>query len=198
MRNRFRSVHIVFHNLGSLLLILTGALLLPLMMILYHGHPDQHLRSVLAFAVPIVISLLGGLVLRYFFKPGNPNSIQAMLLCSLGWIVFSGIGALPYVIGIGCSYISGYFEAMSGFTTTGITMYTGLDEMPASIIFWRALTQWIGGLGILTFFLAISYRGAGAHWLFGAESHKIDVRRPVPGLAHTLAILWGIYTGLRC
>ncbi len=84
---------------------------------------------------------------------------------------------------------------MSGFTTTGITMFTGLDQMPKSILFWRSLTQWVGGLGILTFFLAVTYRGGGAHRLFGAESHKVGTDRLVPGLINTLKMLWVIYTG---
>jgi trk system potassium uptake protein TrkH len=195
MRNRFRSVRVVFSSLGSLLLGLSGFMVLPLMMEIFRGNFAENSRVLGAFIIPILISLAIGAALRMLIKSENPNSLQAMLICALGWVLFSAIGALPYVIGIKSSYIDGYFEAMSGFTTTGITMFTGLDNMPTSILFWRALTQWIGGLGILTFFLAISYRGAGAHWLFGAESHKIDVRRPVPGLANTLAILWGIYTG---
>jgi trk system potassium uptake protein TrkH len=82
---------------------------------------------------------------------------------------------------------------MSGFTTTGITLFEGLDRMAASILFWRALTQWMGGIGILSFFLAVTFRGSGAHHIFGAESHKISSTRPAPGLFHTLKILWGIY-----
>ena len=65
--------------------------------------------------------------------------------------------------------------------------------MPRSILFWRALTQWLGGIGILSFFLAITFRGSGAHHIFGAESHKISSGRPAPGLFNTLKILWGIY-----
>jgi trk system potassium uptake protein TrkH len=82
---------------------------------------------------------------------------------------------------------------MSGFTTTGITMFTGLDAMPKSILFWRALTQWVGGLGILTMFLAVVFKGGTPHRLFGAEGHKINVDRPVPGLANTIKVLFGIY-----
>ena len=82
---------------------------------------------------------------------------------------------------------------MSGFSTTGITMYTGLDAMPQSILFWRALTQWVGGLGILTMFLVVAPKGGVAHHLFGAEGHKINVDRPVPGLANTIKILLAIY-----
>jgi len=82
--------------------------------------------------------------------------------------VLSASGAFPYVLGIGAGYLDAYFETMSGFTTTGITMFTGLDSMPRSILFWRSLTQWVGGLGILTFFLAVSSRILGGHLLFGA------------------------------
>lgn len=117
----------------------------------------------------------------------------SMLICALGWLSVSAAGALPFVIGISSSYLNGYFEAMSGFTTTGITVFSGLDDMPRSILFWRALTQWVGGLGILSFFLAITFRASGAHHIFGAESHKISSGRPVPGLFNTLKILWGIY-----
>ncbi len=82
---------------------------------------------------------------------------------------------------------------MSGFTTTGITMLSGLDHMPKSILFWHSLTQWLGGLGILGLFLAVAYKGGGSHRLFGAESHKIEVDRPAPGLTNTIKILWSIY-----
>jgi trk system potassium uptake protein TrkH len=105
------------------------------------------------------------------------------------------LGAIPYVISIDATYLDAFFETMSGFTTTGITMFVGLDGMPLSILFWRALTQWVGGLGILTFFLAVAFRSGSAHRLFGAESHKLDVGRPVPGLANTIKILWSIYAG---
>lgn len=65
--------------------------------------------------------------------------------------------------------------------------------MPKSILFWRALTQWVGGLGILTMFLAVSTRVEGTHQLFSAEGHKIEVDRPVPGLANTIRIFLGVY-----
>lgn len=111
----------------------------------------------------------------------------------LGWLGFSAIGAVPFVIIIDSSFLDGLFEAMSGFTTTGITVYTGLDHMPKSLLFWRALTQLIGGIGILSMFLPISSAGGGAHHLFGAEGHKIKVSRPVPGLENTVKLLVGIY-----
>ncbi|MGB3341353.1 MAG: TrkH family potassium uptake protein [bacterium] len=193
MRNRFQTAHIVLNLLGSILILLGFFLLLPLLILFIYKELQQGWRTLFAFLLPSTISFLLGFFLKILFKSGNPTKLQAMLVCSLGWIVFSAVGALPFVIGLQSSYINGVFEAMSGFTTTGITMFTGLDQMPKSILFWRSLTQWIGGLGILTFFLAVTYRGGKAHSLFGAESHKIGMDRPVPGLANTLKILWGIY-----
>ena len=116
-----------------------------------------------------------------------------MLLCAIGWIGISALGALPFWHGLGVSYLDAYFESVSGFTTTGITMLTRLDGMPRSILFWRALIQWLGGLGILTFFLLLVSAGGSATVLFSAETHKIFSKRPAPGLFHTLRILWSIY-----
>ncbi|MCG6982916.1 MAG: TrkH family potassium uptake protein, partial [Deltaproteobacteria bacterium] len=72
------------------------------------------------------------------------------------------------------------------------------DQMPKSILFWRALTQWVGGLGILTMFMLVIFRGGSPHKLFGAEGHKINVDRPVPGLANTIRVLFSIYAGCTC
>jgi trk system potassium uptake protein TrkH len=193
MRNQFRTVHIVFHSLASLFILFSGILLVPLIVVIISEETAQNFTTVMAFVFPSVLSLGVGLLLRWIFRGGNPNNLQAMLICGLGWLGFSAIGAIPFVIGINASYLDGVFETMSGFTTTGITMFTGLDSMPRSILFWRGFTQWVGGLGILTFFLAIvNWRGS-SHRLFGAESHKIDVDRPIPGMAHTVKLLWGLY-----
>ena len=168
-------------------------LLVPLVVAVLDGELQGGYRTCMAFLVPAALCFGLGLVFKKSFRAKTPNVIQATLICSLGWLGFSAIGAIPFVIGIHSTYLDGFFEAMSGFTTTGITMYTGLDHMPKSILFWRALTQWVGGLGILTMFLAVSTRVEGSHQLFGAEGHKIEVDRPVPGLVNTIHILLGIY-----
>ncbi|MBU7033427.1 MAG: TrkH family potassium uptake protein [Theionarchaea archaeon] len=191
---RFESLHIILGFLGSTFLLLSGILLIPLMIAILVGEITD-LLIVKAFLIPVILSVFIGMSLKFFFHGGKPTSLHAMLICSLGWLGFSALGAVPYVIGLGVSYVDGFFEAMSGFTTTGITLFMGLDQMSRTILFWRSLTQWLGGLGILTFFLMITYRGSSAHQLFGAESHKIEVKRPVPGLLNTVRILWLIYGG---
>ena len=195
MRNRFQRVNCIFNFLGRLLEALGVIILLPLVMVLiYWGQMGDGWNTVVAFVVPALLAFLSGLILRNAFRSAVALDMTgSMLLCGLSWLLASAFGALPFVIGIKSGYLNAYFEAMSGFTTTGITVYSGLDYMPRSILFWRSLTQWLGGIGILSFFLMITFRGGGAHHIFGAESHKISSRRPVPGLSNTVKILWGIY-----
>jgi trk system potassium uptake protein TrkH len=194
MRNGFRRVNCIFHFVGGLLEILGLILLFPLIPVLiYWGQNGDGWLSAAAFASSGAISFFFGFFLRRIFKPQTIDTTGSMLICALGWLLASAMGALPFVIAVGLESLDAYFEAMSGFTTTGITVFSGLDEMPRSILFWRALTQWLGGLGILSFFLLIISQGGGAHHMFGAESHKISSGRPAPGLFNTLRILWAIY-----
>ncbi|MCF7858003.1 MAG: TrkH family potassium uptake protein [Candidatus Cloacimonetes bacterium] len=193
MKNPFKTMNVVLNFLGSLLVVLGIVLLFPLVIVVVFGEFRSGLSTLTAFLLSSVLSVVIGLLLLKIFKRGVPNPVQAIFICSLGWVTVSALGAIPFVIALNTSYLNAYFETMSGFTTTGITMFTGLDTMPKSIIFWRALTQWVGGLGILTFFIAVMSHAGSAHQLFGAESHKIETRRPVPGLKNTVKILWSIY-----
>ena len=194
MRNGFQRVNCILHFIGGLLEILGLVLLLPLAVVLaYWGRMGDGWLTATAFVVTAAISFSLGLVLRNKFESDLLDTTGSMLMCALGWLFASALGALPFVIGIGSNYLDAYFEAMSGFTTTGITVFSGLDNMPRSILFWRSLTQWMGGIGILSFFLMVIFQSGGAHNMFGAESHKISSVRPAPGLFHTLRILWAIY-----
>lgn len=194
MRNGLRRINCIFHFIGGLLLILSLIVLFPLIVVTaYWGQMGDGRSTAIAFITTSIISFLLGIILRSIFKPETLDTTGAMILCGLGWIFISAIGAIPFVMINGANYLDAYFESMSGFTTTGITIFSGLDDMPRSILFWRSLTQWLGGIGILSFFLAVTYQAGGAHHVFGAESHKISSGRPKPGLFSTLRILWAIY-----
>jgi trk system potassium uptake protein TrkH len=196
MRHRYRRTQRILHFNGLLLQTLGVVFLFPLILVAgYWGRYGDGPVTAYAFAVPAVASFVVGWVFRRVFTGGTPGTAGSMIICGLGWVFASAFGALPFVIALKASYLSGYFEAMSGFTTTGITVFSGLDQLPRSILFWRALTQWVGGIGILSFFLVITFKGGGAHHIYGAESHKIASTRPVPGILHTVKILWGIYGG---
>ncbi len=194
MRNRWRYFRPILDYLGLLVWIFGLLLLAPLAVRIYYAWAGNAEVSGWVYGGPALAALLGGLVLKRNLHFAPLDNRRAMVLCALGWIIVSAVGAIPFWLGLGVSPLDAYFETVSGFTTTGITMLKGLDELPRSILFWRSFTQWLGGLGILTFFLAILYTGGSAHRLFGAESHKVFSRRPVPSLFKSLRILWLIYT----
>jgi len=196
MRNRFAYFRAMFDYLGMLCWVFGIVMLVPLAVELSNWQSGDDLSRVLGFGFPLVAAVIAGALLKRNLRFHPLDSRRAMMLTALGWLVISGIGAVPIWMGLDVSFLDAYFESVSGFTTTGITMLSGLDWMPESILFWRSFMQWLGGLGILAFFLAILYKGGAAHRLYSAESHKVFSRRPAPGLFHTLRILWSIYAGI--
>lgn len=179
--------------MSSLLILLSILLLVPIIFVFIYQEPISAIKP---FIYPSLIALIiGGIIIlltkKHKVKLDLPSS---MLLCAIAWISISFIGGLPFVFGLGKSFVDSFFEAVSGFTTTGITVFEGLDTMAHSIIFWRSFIQWLGGLGILTFFLFVTFNVEGGIWqLFGAESHKISSSRPVPNVYKTIQYFWGIY-----
>jgi trk system potassium uptake protein TrkH len=196
LRNRVQYLRPIVDYLGLLAWVFGLLMLIPLVYAIAAGDSARNPLLALGFGLPAALALvLGGSLKRNLrFPPLDER--RAMLLIALGWIVVSAVGALPFWLGLRVSFVDAYFETVSGFTTTGITMLQGLDFLPRSILFWRAFIQWLGGLGILAFFLAVLYTGGSAHKLYSAESHKVFSKRPAPGLFHTLQILWLIYAGL--
>ena len=184
------TVQTVFHLSGSLIMIQGFFLLIPLIIVfLYHEY-----ALLKAFFFSSLASFVVGFLLRRFTRPGSISHLQSMLICGIAWIVLSLFGCFPFYLGAGISFVDAYFETVSGFTTTGITLFTNIEALPRSLLFWRSLIQWLGGLGILTFFLAITFHSNITYFqLFTAESHKIDSSRPTPSIFKTVVILWSIY-----
>jgi trk system potassium uptake protein TrkH len=114
---------------------------------------------------------------------------------TLGWLVYSLFGALPFLFsGAMSSPIDACFETMSGFTTTGATILPALEHLPQSILFWRALTHWLGGMGIIVMSLAIlPMLGVGGMQLFKAEVPGPTADRLKPRIQDTTKLLWGVY-----
>lgn len=193
MRNRYRHLLPVLNHLGALFWIFGLLILVPLIVLAARAEGWPPEVSVLTYILPGGLSLAVAVILKRRAGFRSLDARGAMLLCALGWIGISAVGALPFCLGLKVSFLDAYFESVSGFTTTGITMLSGLDQMPRSVLFWRSFIQWLGGLGILTFFLTVVFTGGSAHRLFSAESHKIFSKRPAPGLFSTLRILWSIY-----
>ncbi len=180
--------------LGALLWFFGFILPLPLVLIPFISDAHFAFPTVAPFFFPALISLVSGAVLNRSINFRPLSGTDAVVVVALGWMMVSVLGALPFMIGYRLSFVDALFEATSGFTTTGITILVNLGELPDLLLFWRSLTQWIGGLGILTLFSVLVFNGEASHKLFGAESHKVISERPAPGLFSTLKILWSIYS----
>ncbi|MBE0636379.1 TrkH family potassium uptake protein [Candidatus Bipolaricaulota bacterium] len=184
----------IFHYLGVILIAFSILQAIPLAISALYNETVQF--PVRIYAIPAIISLGIGLALVLLLKPCPMTSRLSMAVGVLGWFALSILGALPYWLALDIGYLDAVYEAISGFTTTGATFLTGLALLPKSILFWRALTQWIGGLGIFTLFLFVVRESGARHSLMGAEAHKAASDRFSPGVFSSLRILWAVYGGL--
>ncbi len=156
--------------------------------------PEDRGRALLGFSVSTgVAAFLAGTLWiagrtenkRFFRK-------EALTVIGVAWLLAGVVGALPYLFILpGISAPDAVFESASGITTTGASVLSGLEELPRSLLLWRALSQWIGGLGVVVFFVAIlSSLGAGAKVLFSrestTESNELDSSRIQQGVLHIL------------
>lgn len=145
------------------------------------GAPTQEQAILIGWLESIGIAL-GLSMLFYMLGRKAENKIfrkEALCVIGLGWIIASAVGALPYLFILKeCSIADAVFESTSGLTTTGASTFPQFEHFPKSLLFWRSLSQWIGGLGVVVFFVAIlSFLGAGAKILFSNESsgHSTEI-----------------------
>lgn len=181
----------ILHILGALLVCLSLALLTPLPFAFY-----EQQETVTAFILSSAICLTTGLALIKIFKNKKELSVrEGFAVVTFGWLTFAVFGALPYLLsGAISSPLDAIFETMSGFTTTGSTILTDIESLPRSILFWRSLTHWIGGMGIIVLSLAIlPMLGVGGMQLFQAEVPGPTADRLKPRIQDTAKLLWGVY-----
>ena len=189
-RNVFSTVQTVLNTMGSLLIIEGVLLLIPLILVAVYREQG----TARAFLYSALACFGAGFLSRAVFRRGTIYYRQSLLICGSAWIFLSIFACLPFLLTTDKGFVDCYFETVSGFTTTGITVFTNIPAMAKSVLFWRSLIQWLGGLGILTLFLAVTFRSNGAYYqLFSAESHKIDSSRPTPSIYKTVLILWSLY-----
>ncbi len=178
--------------LGTLLWIEAAFMSLGLILALLYMESDA-----MAFALTMGITILFGTVLRLTGRHAT-NTLgrrDAYLLVTIVWIAFAIFGMLPFLIGGYIGHVTdAFFETMSGLTTTGATIIDQVEGLPHGILFWRSLTQWIGGLGIVFFTIAIipSFVG-GSIKVFAAEATGPIKSKMHPRLTTTAKALWGIY-----
>jgi len=175
--------------LGRFLQIYAVLVALPALLIFIYPEPVSNFYI---FTGTAVFTFTAGTVMTRIGHTGEPSVKEAMLLTVLGWIVAVIIGAVPLTQYM--PVIDAVFEASSGLTTTGISLVRSHEALPHSILFWRGFMQWIGGLGILTFFIAVIKKSGGiSQRLFSAEAHKTDPGSIRPSVTKSITDLWRVY-----
>ena len=180
--------------LGKILWVEAAFLLVPLAVSLLSRD-----GCAVAFAVSIALcAALGAVPLLFPIRRQRMQSIDGYVAVALSWLSLSVLGAVPYLLtGAIPRFADAVFETASGFTTTGATILSAVEHLPPSVLMWRSLTQWMGGMGVLVLFLALMPKtGDGAVFLMRAESPGPIKSKLVPKLSQTAKILYILYVGL--
>jgi trk system potassium uptake protein TrkH len=180
---------------GDVLAALPVPLAFPLLIAVYYG------ESPVPFLAAIAVSLALGAAFRWTRDPAEDlGPREAFLAVALIWFLVAAVGAIPFVVaGVGtvAHPVNAVFESMSGLTTTGATVLRDFSLHSRSVMMWRQVIQWLGGLGILILATAVlSEIGVGGAQLMESESQTQDVNKLTPKISQTAQLIWGIYFGL--
>lgn len=185
---------IIFHFLGLLILFNGGFMLLSTLVSFLYKDGVTGSLSVAA----IITLALGGLAMLFTRKHNKEmNKREGYIVVAFGWIIMALTGALPYIVtGSIPNFTNAFFETMSGYTTTGASILNDIEAMPKGILFWRSLTHWIGGMGIIVLAIAIlPLLGIGGMQMFAAEAPGPSADKLHPRITDTAKRLWLIYFG---
>ncbi|MGQ9646984.1 MAG: TrkH family potassium uptake protein [Thermodesulfobacteriota bacterium] len=181
----------IAYTLSGLWLLLGVFFALPFGFSLYEEDGLQ-----LFFASQMGGMILLSLVLRAFVKRPTELTIrEGFLTVTLSWVTLSILGSIPFMVsGFIPSFTDAFFETMSGFTTTGASILTDIEALPKSLLVWRDMTQWLGGMGVIALAVAIfPYLGVGGFQLFKAEVPGPIKDKISPRISETARILWAVY-----
>lgn len=190
---KFINSRIIIRVMGFLLMVETVFMLSGLLFAWYYG------ESVIPLLVSALITGTVGLVLWVAVKPQikkkGIGKREGYLIVTLSWIVTSLFGSLPFMIsGVIPDFTNAFFETISGFTTTGASILTDIEAVPKNLLYWRATTHWMGGMGIIVLTVAIlPFLGIGGMQLLVAEMPGITPDKLHPRITATAKRLWGIY-----
>jgi len=183
--------HLILRTLGLVLLCEAGAMVPSFIISLYFGEPDKW-----AFLTGIIlVALLGSMLVRRPVDTRDVGYKEGFAIATFSWLLLALFGAVPfYLAGTVPSFVDAFFETMSGFTTTGASVIADVESLPHGILFWRNLTQWLGGMGIIVLTLALipSLKIAGMK-LFRAEVPGPTKDKVVPGVINTSRQLYKTY-----
>ncbi|MDD3374168.1 MAG: TrkH family potassium uptake protein [Candidatus Omnitrophica bacterium] len=188
---------IVVSIVARVLLVVSLIMLIPLGWAFFD---NKESLEVFAFTTTILLGLLVSVVVRAVFPLDSEgfellNAKDGLAIVGLSWIVLSFFGSLPFYLAESVpSFTDAFFETVSGFTTTGATIFSYIEGLPKGLLFWRSLTHWLGGMGIIVLFLALlPVIGQGAYRLYQAEAPGPTAERAQPRVKETAKALWGVY-----
>ena len=189
-------IGIVARFLSVIIFVITVSMLFPLLWAVTDGSPDIR-AFFIAGATGIIFSALLWFIGRKA-RPEEMGAREAIAGVALAWVAASLQGAVPYMAGgFIPSFTDAYFEAMSGFTTTGATIIPDIEALPRGILMWRAQTQWLGGMGIVVLVIAmLPLFGVNMTQLFKAESPGPVLEKVSPRITDMAMMLWKVYLGL--
>ncbi len=187
------NIRFIFKMLGLMFILETIFMLLALAVAFFYQGDDVQplaLSSAILFGSGLIFYLIG-----FRANEQAAGRRESMLIVTLTWMLLSFFGMLPFYLGGYVDSIAdAYFETMSGFTTTGATILTDIEALPKGILFWRSLTQWQGGMGMVVFTVALMpIFGVGASQMFDAETPGITHERFRPRVTQVAKRLWGVY-----
>jgi trk system potassium uptake protein TrkH len=184
---------LIFNIIGFLLIIVGLLIFTGITFSIYYNSND-----IPALIISGTITSLSGLIIWLFTRKSDRKELgkrEGYIIVTASWLVMSLFGSLPFVIhGSIPNFTDAFFETMSGFTTTGASILTNIEAMPYGLLFWRSLTQWLGGMGIIVLSIAIlPILGIGGMQLFMAEVPGPTKDKVHPRVRETAKRLWGIY-----
>jgi trk system potassium uptake protein TrkH len=196
MSKRLINIKVVTNIVGNLIMI-SGALMSLTIPVSFYYKGHDITSNILATA----ITLFAGLFLKLSTHSHRNDELKkrdGYLIVALGWVAMTLFGTLPYVLsGAIPNYTDAYFETISGLTTTGASILNDIESLPKGVLFWRSMTQWIGGMGIIVLTIAIlPLLGVGGMELFASESPGPTKDKIHPRIKETAKRLWFIYFSL--
>ncbi len=150
--------------------------------------------TIFPFLVSAFASIAVGVVINLRFPMKDALSIESTIIVApMAWVLVAAVGAVPYTFIAGAWPLDAFFESMSGFSTTGMTILTGLETLPKALLLWRSMTEWIGGIGVILLF-AIFLRGGMSTWRLYSLEGKDD--KFTPSIRSTVKSIWVTYSAL--
>jgi trk system potassium uptake protein TrkH len=182
---------VVSYYVGLFLKIFSALLILPIAVGRFYGESFVSLEG---FILAAFVAIVLGYIMTSLGERKKPDTIEGMLAATVGWLAAVAIGGIPFMVMLGWDFPAAFLEAMSAFSTTGVSLVANVGSLPNSIIFWRAFAQWMGGLGILTFFVTVVIEAGGAATsLISAEGNKTNSGVIRPSLFNAIKALWYVY-----